>query len=415
MKRMANGPSNTLPGKPLKIAFLHRYGLGGWLCCGGHAMPLLAEKLSASAEIHFFGPGSTDFVPNELEQRVIQHLMPWQFDRANSRDKWTKTLRFYFALPGVGWRCRKLGINFLYWEETLPFGALLLQLFYGRNFAIMVMDFFVRIYTEKRYWLHWLRNTIEQIDCWSWKKLPFVFVHVAAAKTFLLDRGFASENVQIVPNPCNHLIFHPVDSETRRATRLQYGFADHDVVLTHHGILHPNKGNDWILKRFAAAQPDMPNLKLLLIGDGPERGRLENLAEQLGLAGRVMFTGWLPSEDVLNRTLASMDIGLVMRIGQETDHFHMTDTLNHEMACGKPILAVNLRGIAEFVKDAKNGYLFSVDEPDVFCQRLRELEADSDLRQRLGAAALETSRKVSAIEVCAQHMADAILAATSAK
>ncbi|MFU8781208.1 MAG: glycosyltransferase [Kiritimatiellia bacterium] len=342
---------------------------------------------------------------------MVNHLLPWQFDRANPKDKWSKALQFYFALPGIGRQCRKLGIDFIYWEETLPLGALILQMFFGRRFSIMVMDFFVRIYTEKRPWLHWVRNLIEAIDCWSWKRLPLLFVHVEAAKQFLADRGVDAEKVQVVPNPCNHTIFHPVDQDVRERTRRALGFSDNDIVLTHHGILHPNKGNDWILRCMANLCSDLPNLKFLLIGDGTERRNLEMLAEELGLADQVVFTGWLPSEQALNAALASMDIGLVMRIGQDTDHFHMTDTLNHEMACGKPILAVHLRGIAEFLQDGVNGYLFPVENPELFCGRLRQLASDAGQRLALGAAALETSRSVSAVDICAQRMAESILAA----
>lgn len=371
-------------------------------------MPLLAEKLSESAELHFIGPTSTDPVPPGLEARFVSHRLPWQFDRANPKDKWTKTLRFYLALPGIGRRCRRLGIDFIYWEETLPLGALILQVFYGRNCAIMVMDFFVRIYTEKRRWLRWFRNLIERIDCWSWRRLPLVFVHVEAAKSFLVARGISPEKVQVVPNPCNHEIFHPVDHQTRTTTRAEFGFTDNDIVMTHHGILHPNKGNEWVLKQIADGVEQFPNLKFLLIGDGPEMEALKCLVKELGMQDKVVLTGWLPSEADLSRTLASMDIGLVMRIGQETDHFHMTDTLNHEMACGKPILAVNLRGIAEFVKDGSNGFLFPVDHGKIFREHLHILATDNALRQRLGESALQTSLSVSAIEGNATRLAEAI-------
>ncbi len=95
-------------------------------------------------------------------------------------------------------------------------------------------------------------------------------------------------------------------------------------------------------------------------------------------------------------------IGLVMRIGQETDHFHMTDTLAHEMACGKPILAVNLRGIAEFVEDDHNGCLFPVDQGETFCHRLRQLATDKQKAQTLGSAALETSHRLCNIDRAAE-------------
>ena len=385
-----------------KIAFLHRYGLEGWICCGGHAVPAMVDQLAPDAEVHFIGPETTEPANEELRGKLTMHLLPWTFDRSNPKHKWGKTLRFYLALPGIGRRCKKMGIDFIYWEETMPLGTSILQKTYGNNIGVMVMDFFARIYTDKKPWLHGFRNWVERMDCRSWKKLPVVYTHVEFAKKFLVERGLDPDRIHAIPNPCDHSKFHPVDNETRKTTRNKFGFSDDDIVLSHHGILHPNKGNDWILRRIAELKGDMPNLKYLLIGDGPEMGHLKKLAAKLGITDRVVFTGWLPSEKALNQALASSDIGLVMRIGQETDHFHMTDTLNHEMACGKPILAVHLQGIAEFIDDSNNGHLFSPDRPEEFREKLQALAASPETRQQFGAAALKLSKDTCNYEGCAE-------------
>ena len=392
-----------------KIAFLHRYGLEGWICCGGHAVPAMVDQLSPIAEVHFIGPESAEPENEDLRAKLNMHLLPWTFDRSNPKHKWSKTLKFYLALPDIGKNCRKMGIDFIYWEETLPLGALILQKFYGPNIGIMVMDFFVRIYTEQKPWLYWLRNLAERIDCNSWKKLPVVYTHVEFAKKFLVERGLNPERIHVVPNPCDHSKFHPVDEATRKATREKLGFSDSDLVLSHHGILHPNKGNDWILHRITELKDDQPNLKYLLIGNGPEMNNLKKLAKKLDIEDRITMTGWLPSEADLNNALASSDIGLVMRIGQETDHFHMTDTLNHEMACGKAILAVNLRGIAEFIDDQSNGFLFSPEQPEELYRKLIQLEASPEKRHQFGTAALEYSKRVCNYETCAQRTLKPIL------
>ncbi|VGO12283.1 GDP-mannose-dependent alpha-(1-6)-phosphatidylinositol monomannoside mannosyltransferase [Pontiella desulfatans] len=392
-----------------KIAFIHRYGLEGWTCCGGHAVPAMVDQLSPVAEVHFIGPESSEPENEKLRGKLHMHLLPWTFDRSNPKHKWTKTLRFYLALPGIGRRCRKMGIDFIYWEETLPLGTMILRKFYGPNIGVMVMDFFARIYTEGKPGLHGLRNWVERMDCKSWQKLPVVYTHVEFAKKFLVERGVQADRIHVVPNPCDHSKFHPVDDETRKTTRNKFGFSDDDLVLSHHGILHPNKGNDWILRRMAELRDDLPNLKYLLIGDGPEMAHLKKLAEQLHLSDRIVFTGWLPSEKALNQALASSDIGLVMRIGQETDHFHMTDTLNHEMACGKPILAVQLEGIAEFIDNQTNGYLFPPEQPEIFCDKLKQLAASPAKRMQFGAAALELSKRICNYETCAKKTIDPIL------
>ena len=155
------------------------------------------------------------------------------------------------------------------------------------------------------------------------------------------------------------------------------------------------------MSRIAELKDALPQLKFLLIGDGSEMQDLRDLAKALEITDRVIFTGWLPNETELNNALASADIGLVMRIGQETDHFHMTDTLNHEMACGKPILAVHLEGIAEFIDDKTNGHLFSPDNPEAFCEKLVSLVRSPEKRQQYGAKALEYSQSICHYERCA--------------
>ena len=391
-----------------QIAFIHRYGLEGWICCGGHAVPAMVEQLAPDAEVFFWGPETTEPVNEELRNKINTRLLPWTFDRSNPDHKWSKTLKFYLALPRIGRQAKRLGIDFIYWEETLPLGALILRKSFGPNIGIMVMDFFARIYTEKKPWFHWLRDLVEKIDCQSWKKLPIVYTHVEFAKQFLTERGLDADRIHVVPNPCDHSKFHPVDEATRKATRAGFGFDDSDLVLSHHGILHPNKGNNWILDRVAELKTAAPNLKYLLMGDGSEMPDLRKQAKNLGVTDRVVFAGWLPSEKKLNEALASADIGLVMRVGQETDHFHMTDTLNHEMACGKPILAVNLEGVAEFIDDQTNGYLFSPDRPEEFRDKLLALAHSPAKRADFGSAALELNTRMCDHETCARRVIDPI-------
>ncbi|MEN8255535.1 MAG: glycosyltransferase [Verrucomicrobiota bacterium] len=395
-----------------KIAFLHRYGLEGWICCGGHAIPGIVENLSTDTDIHFYGPKTTEEKNPELRSKLQMHELPYTWNRANPNDKITKTLLWYFWLPIIGFRCRLNGTKLIWNDETVPFTAPILRLFFGRNIAITVMDFFARIYTEKHPRLCWLRDLVERIDFAAWRKLPLIFTKVLYTQEFLAKHGVPKESMHLYRNPVDHTKFHPVHEATRTETRKQFGFADSDIVLSHHGILHPNKGNDWILHRVAELKNELPCLKYLLIGNGPEMDSLKQLATKLGITDRVVFTGWLPTEQDLNNALASADIGLVMRIGQETDHFHMTDTLAHEMACGKPILAVNLHGIAEVITDGENGFLFSHEQASEFHARLKQLAENTEICRTFGNKALELSQQLCHVDTCSSALAEAIRAKT---
>lgn len=391
-----------------KVAFIHRYGLEGWICCGGHAVPSIVDGLSPDAEIHFYGPRTTEARNLGLRSKLQLHELPYIWNRANPRDKITKTLLWYFWLPIIGIRCRFNGTRLIWNDETVPLTAPILRFFFGKNIAITVMDFFMRIYTDKHPRLHWLRDVIEHIDFATWKKLPLIFTKVLYTQEFLAAHGVPREIMHLYRNPVDHTKFHPVDKPTRQATRAKFGFTDDDIVLSHHGILHPNKGNDWIFHCLEKLKSELPSLKYLLIGNGPEMDNLKKLAKKTGIEDRVVFAGWLPSEKALNDALASADIGLVMRIGQETDHFHMTDTLAHEMACGKPILAVNLKGIAEVIHDGENGFLFSPDHSEEFLTKLRRMVTDAGLRKMLSSAALSKSRTISGSETSAQQAASSL-------
>jgi len=387
-----------------KVAFIHRYGLEGWVCCGGHAVPEIIEQLSTSTDVHFYGPKTMEAHDVELRSKVRMHELPYTWNRANPNDKITKTLLWYLWLPILGIHCRIQGIRLIWNDETVPLAAPILRLFYGKNVAITVMDFFVRIYTEKHPRLRWVSGLIERIDFAAWRKLPLIFTKVLTTQEFLAEHGVSKNVLHLYRNPVDPAKFHPVDESTRKETRQKLGLSDADIVLSHHGILHPNKGNDWIFQCLEKLKNDLPNLKFLLIGDGPEMEPLKQLAEKSGLVNRIVFAGWLPTEEELNNALASSDIGLVMRIGQETDHFHMTDTLAHEMACGKPILAVNLKGIAEVIRDGENGFLFSTKDRYSFQDKLRTLVQTKQLRETYGAQALAACQEISSTETIAENM-----------
>ena len=146
-----------------KIAFIHRYGLEGWVCCGGHSVPEIISQLSKTVEIHF-----TDL---KQRKRLIQRCAKSFYARIaihlGSRktvEKFTKTLLWYFWLPIIGLRCRFNKTALIWNDETVPLTAIILQIFFGGEIALTVMDFFMRIYTQNHKWLHWLRDFIEWID-----------------------------------------------------------------------------------------------------------------------------------------------------------------------------------------------------------------------------------------------------------
>ena len=297
----------------------------------------------------------------------------------------------------------------MYIDDTLPLTGWVFRILFGRKFSMTAMDFFLRIYTEKHPVLRPVCQLVEWMDFKAWKRTPVLYTKVFFTQEYLQEKGIPKDQMFIARNPCNQEIYHPIPDEERKRVRAKYGFSDQDIVLSHHGILHPNKGNDWIITQIAKLKDKLPNLKFLLSGDGPEKENLMLLAKKTGLSERIVFTGWVPSEKALNATIGAADLGLVMRTGQETDHFHMTDALTHEMACAKPILAVNLRGIAEIIEKGKNGLLFNPDNPAEFIEKLTYLYNNPQQWKFMGNNALDTISEISNLGTCANQLAQPIL------
>jgi glycosyltransferase involved in cell wall biosynthesis len=133
------------------------------------------------------------------------------------------------------------------------------------------------------------------------------------------------------------------------------------------------KGLDLLLD-VAAARPDM---HVLLIGDGPDRGALEDQVTRLGLRDRVVFAGW--TEDP-RPMIASLDVFV---LPSRLEGFPLS--IVEAMLAEVPVVATDVGSVAEAV-DAETGRLVPVDDPAALAAALAELLDDAALRARLGHA-----------------------------
>ncbi len=389
------------PKRP-KIAFWFRYGPAEHteLC---HAIPRIIEELNKRADVHYFGMGGPHPTPQKITSNATVHQLPFFVDRTSTRDKFVKTAIWILSLPFVARDCRKLGIDAVYIDETIPLTPWIAQKFFGPRVAITVADLFVEIYLNEPGWKANLGQKLRDFDLKAWRTLPVIMTRAKATRDFLAKQGVDPSRVVPIYDPCDTTIYRPVD---RAAARKRFGYSHDQVVLMHHGILHPNKGNDRILRSLAKLRSQIPQLRYLLVGDGPELGNLKSLAKELGIEDIVQFTGWLPKLSDVNEAINAGDIGLVMRIGQQSDDFHMTGALVHSMACGLPILAARLGGVSEVVTEDENGLFFPPDQMEIFEQKLTRLAGDPALRKRLGAAALEKSKACFDMKTVTEQTAD---------
>jgi glycosyltransferase involved in cell wall biosynthesis len=152
------------------------------------------------------------------------------------------------------------------------------------------------------------------------------------------------------------------------------------------GRLAAIKGLAVLLEAIAtlrAHRPDLAALRLVLVGDGPERSALEARAAALGLGAVVEFTGYLSQTAVAER-LAQADVFVLPSFAEG-----VPVVLMEALASRTPVVATRVAGVAELVEDGVSGLLIPPGDPAPLADALARLLGDSGLRARMGAAGRE--------------------------
>ena len=146
------------------------------------------------------------------------------------------------------------------------------------------------------------------------------------------------------------------------------------------GRLSPEKGYLGLLHSFARVRESGIDADLVIVGDGPERARIEKAIDTLNLQANVVLQGALAEEATLIQ-IANADI-LVLPSFMEG----LPVVLMEAMALGLPVIASRVAGIPELVTDNQEGLLFCPTDWNELAEKLELLIADSQLQQRLGRA-----------------------------
>lgn len=159
-------------------------------------------------------------------------------------------------------------------------------------------------------------------------------------------------------------------------SREKGGSCDPLYHILYVGKLIEVKGVDVLIDAMAWTIRQMPQIKLTIIGDGPLRGRLERKAEALGLLNRsITFSGQVPNHllpDLLREADAVVVPSIVTR-QNETEG--MPVVILESMASGLPVLASDVGGLGEVVKNHINGFLFPHSRPDILSAAIERLYA----------------------------------------
>lgn len=199
---------------------------------------------------------------------------------------------------------------------------------------------------------------------------------------YLQDYPQTQGKVHIVPNGVNLERFPVHLPPTLPSNKFTIGFV---------GTMKPWHGLPTLVDAFAQLHHRHPHTRLLIVGDGPERSRLEADLIDRGIGDAVQFIGKVPPSEVPGY-LASMDVA----VAPYPDHpdFYFSPLKVYEyMAAGLPIVASRIGQISTLIEDGVNGVLYEPGNSQQLSNCLDSLRQQPGLRTQLGKNARDTVRR----------------------
>ena len=221
---------------------------------------------------------------------------------------------------------------------------------------------------------NWLRDFMRQCH--------HIVIPSESMRTILVEEYGLIGPYTVIPTGIELEPFEKADGE---AMRKREGWGD-DRVMISVGRLAKEKNWALLLEAAALAQEKHPDLRLVLLGDGPDRADLESLAAELGIAERVDFMGAVPFEKVPAYLKGADFFGFASTT--ETQGLVTMEAL----AAGLPVVAVEASGTRDIMQNEKQGLLVEED-PQALASGINRLMIDNQLYQQYRSAAQSRVRR----------------------
>jgi glycosyltransferase involved in cell wall biosynthesis len=171
----------------------------------------------------------------------------------------------------------------------------------------------------------------------------------------------------VLPEKCTTMINYPDLSIFARRVRVPS--PNGEFVLCYPGTLNHHQGVDLLVTALSRLREKAPQIKLLVIGDGPDREKLKAMVTEYHLEDRVNISGFVPAEEVAE-TMANSDLGVVPKRSDSFGNEAFSTKIMEFMAMGVPVLASKTRIDQYYFNDCLVHFFQSGDEEDLAAQIL---------------------------------------------
>lgn len=289
-------------------------------------------------------------------------------------------LDFLVKLPGILLRIWQAYPLCDVWQFRLPgyvglLGILIHRLCHSRrSFIWLGTDWAERIKESGDTWLRrWMARVAKGLITWALRDIP----------TFALGD-------LVEKHGCSHPYMHSTVStimslgDFKRETKSGLSSPPRLLFV---GRLALEKGLSDLLEALHLGQQQGLLLDLTIVGDGPERGNLEILANQYDLQGQVRFKGYIPAGEKLWKCYTQADMFILPSLSEAQGK-----VLIEAMAAGLPIIATRVGGIPSIIEHRRTGLLVPPHSPEKIIEEIRNLMRDPVTWGRMAESALAVAR-----------------------
>jgi glycosyltransferase involved in cell wall biosynthesis len=234
-----------------------------------------------------------------------------------------------------------------------------------------------RVIASRRWWTELPGPAWSLATRAAYRVAHAVLANSAGVATLVRDgEGVPAERVAVVPNFVDEDAFHVPTPEERQGMRARLGVEPADTVVGIIANLLPVKDHASLLRAIASLAPGRPGLRLVLVGDGPERPALESLARELAIEERVRFAGRIVNKPNLHH---AFDVSVLCSRSEG-----LSNSVLEAMAAGRPVVATDVGAIGDAVLDGVTGRLVPAGRPEALAGALGEVLRDPDRAVEMG-------------------------------
>ncbi|MFC1974500.1 glycosyltransferase [Chloroflexota bacterium] len=217
-----------------------------------------------------------------------------------------------------------------------------------------------------------------------YSKVDAVLTLTPKLSRYVIDLGADEDKVGLLLMPVDTNLFYPAPDSTE--IRQKWRLSDRDLVIVFIGTLFDFSGLDVLIRQFPEVLRAVPEAKLLIVGDGPQRSKLEGIIAEQGLQNQVIITGFEPYETMPQYiNVATICINAFLITEATRDIF--PGKIVQYLACGKAVIATPLSGMIAVIPDEHGGVVYASSGNDM-TKEIIDLLKSKERRQKVEQASL---------------------------